>query len=556
MDQGRGLDISPAMESRSPPEPSVETIEVEAPVVEDSSSSRSKLRISAILTALYLSLFVAALDQTIISTAVPIITFELHSASGYTWIGGAYILAKAAAMPIWAKLSDIWGRKPIILASLLLFFGSSIICALARTMPALIAGRALQGIGGGGLFQLVTITISDIFSLRHRGLFLGLAEVAWAVAGGVGPVLGGVLAEMVSWRWIFWLNLPIAGIAFFLTLFFLDVHNPRTHIYDGLRAIDWFGTVTILGFTLMVLLGLNFGGVVASWSSAKIICLLVFGVVMSVLFVIIEKRLATYPIMPMMLFVERSNVAAFITAFTHGFVFIAEEYYLPLYLQSAKLASPTRSGLLILPLIVTGVITATATGFLIHRTGEYRQVLQAGMMLTTLGVALFILLDVSTSTATIVGLEILAGVGVGMCFQPPIIAVQAQVPSQDDVASATATLGFLRNMATAVSVVVGGVVFQNGIGLREGTLRSAGLSEGLARDLTGSEAAANVELIGLIEDVRQQGVVKDAFAGSTRNMWILYTSIAACGVIATLFIKRKTLGVEHTETKTGIKRRV
>lgn len=424
---------------------------------------------------------------------------------------------------------------------------------MARTMVVLIVGRAIQGIGGGGLIQLVTIAISDIFSLRQRSLFLGSTQIIWAVSGGIGPVLGGVLAERVSWRWIFWLNLPLAGTAFVLAVLFLDLHNPRTRMADGLRAVDWFGSVTMLGLTLMVLLGLNFGGVVAAWSSAKTICLIVFGSLMGLFFILSEKYLATYPIVPMRLFRERSNIAAYAITFIHGFVFFAAEYYLPLYLQAAKLATPTHSGLLILPLVTTSALAAAATGALIHATGEYRQLLQAGMVLMTLGVALFaLLLGAHTSVPTIVGLEVLTGVGIGLCFQPPNMAVQALVP-QHDVAAATGALGFLRNLATSLSVVVGGVVFQNGMAMREAALRRAGVDAALAAELAGPAAAANVELIAGIADPRLQLLVRKAFAWSLRNSWILYACVSACGVVVTLFIKRSVLSKEHTETKTGIR---
>lgn len=496
-------------------------------------------------------MFVAALDQTIVSTAIPTITADLHDASGYTWIGSAYLLAKAAAMPLWAKLSDIWGRKPMILASLVIFFASSIICAMAQNMGTLLAGRTLQGIGGGGLLQLVLITIADIFSLRMRSLFFGLSEVMWAVAAGAGPTLGGALAELVSWRWIFWLNLPVAGGAFVLIVLFLDVHDPRTPLSAGLRAVDWAGTITMLGLTLMLLLGLNFGGVVAAWSSAKVICLIVFGALMSILFVYAERRLAAHPIMPPRLFAERSNIAAFAATAAQGFVFIALEYYLPLYLQAARRAAPARAGLLVLPLVLTEALAALGTGLLIHRTGEFRQALQAGMLVMTGGTALFVLLGARTPLATVVGLQVLAGVGVGLCFQPPEMAVQARV-RQRDVAAAMATLGFLRNLATALSIVAGGAVFQNGVASRRGTLLAAGIEPALAARLTGPEAAANIGLIATIADEGQRRAVEDAFAWGLRNMWILYACVGACGTIATLFIKRSVLSVEHTETKTGL----
>ncbi|KAF2135222.1 uncharacterized protein K452DRAFT_354459 [Aplosporella prunicola CBS 121167] len=509
---------------------------------ENAAPARTKFRIFTMLIALYLSLFVAALDQTV-----------LHSASGYTWIGGAYLLAKAASMPIWAKFSDIWGRKPIILAGLVLFFASSIICALARTMTVLIVGRAIQGVGGGGLLQLVTITISDVFSLRRRSLFLGITEIVWAVAAGVGPVLGGVLAEKVSWRWIFWLNLPITASAFALTLFFLDIHNPRTAVREGLVAVDWLGTLTILGLTLMILLGLNFGGVEAPWSSAKVICLIVFGALMSVFFVYSETKLAVRPIMLMQLFHDTSNVAAFVSSFAHGFVSIALEYYLPLFFQGANLMNPTKSGLMILPLIITEALAAFLTGIVIHHTGDYKHVLSVGLVVMTIGTALFTLFRAQTSIGMIAGLGVLVGAGVGLGFQPPIIAIQARA-SQNNVATATATVGFLNNMAYSLSIVIGGVVFQNGIAMREEKLIDAGITRDLARLLAGPDAAANIDKIRDITDAGQRLVVKEAFAWGLRNLWIMYACVAGCGALASLFIKRTVLSMDHTETKTGLRK--
>lgn len=223
-------------------------------------------------------------------------------------------------MPLWAKFSDIWGRKPILLTGLALFFAASVVCAAAPTMAALIAGRAVQGVGAAAMMQLVTITIGDLFSVRGRSLLLVLTEVTWAVAGGVGPVLGGTLAELVSWRWVFWINLPVIGGAFVLVAACLDVHNPKTRVVDGFRAIDWYGAVSILGLTLMVLLGLDFGGAIFPWSSPKVVCLLVFGVLMLAFFVFSEKRLAEYPIMPMRLFKHRSNVTSLLSGVFHAFV--------------------------------------------------------------------------------------------------------------------------------------------------------------------------------------------------------------------------------------------
>lgn len=288
--------------------------------LQDAPAVRSKTRLFFILTGLYNALFFAALNQTIVSTAIPTIASELHSGAGYTWIGGAYLLANAASAPIWAKLSDIWGRKPILLGAVALFFVSSIICATSVSMTMLIAARALQGTAGGGIFQLVIIVISDLFSVRRRTIFFGFLEVMWALASGVGPILGGVFAQGPGWQWIWWINLPLSGLTFVLLAVFLDVHNPRTRIGEGLKALDWAGTLSILGVTLMLLLGLEFGGEAFSWDSPTVICLIVFGSLMSLVFIWSEKKLAKYPLMPPAIFNNRSNIACLAVDFIHAFV--------------------------------------------------------------------------------------------------------------------------------------------------------------------------------------------------------------------------------------------
>jgi MFS family permease len=265
----------------------------------------------------------------------------LNSAAGYTWIGGAFNLASAASGPIWAKLSDIWGRKLIVLLALAVFFASSTVCATAQTMESLIVGRAFQGAAGGGLILLVHVCISDMFSLRQRSLLMGLTEGIWAIAGGVGPVLGGVFTSLVSWRWccefssitselsdesfeanvdLVWINLPISGLASLLILLFLDSKHEHTSFVDGMKAVDWVGIFTFLGCTLMILLGLDFGGVLFPWDSAKVIALLVVGGVMIFAFIYSEAKVAKYPLIPMSLFQRKTNVATFLVVFFHGFV--------------------------------------------------------------------------------------------------------------------------------------------------------------------------------------------------------------------------------------------
>jgi MFS family permease len=262
---------------------------------------------------------VAALNQTIVATAIPTICNELKSSSGYAWISAAYLLSNAIAAPIWSKTSDIWGRKLILLSAVALYFCASIICACSQSMKMLIVGRTFQGTAGGGLIQIVYATISDIYSMRSRTFYFGLVQMMWAVAGGIGPVTGGTLAQYASWRWIFWINLPITGLSFAVLLAFLDVHNPRTKLLPGLQAVDWYGSLSILSFMVLLLLGLNFGGSTFAWNSTVVICLLAFGTVMIVVFLLSEKR-AQYPLIPLYIFRHPSNIAVLVIGFMHDWV--------------------------------------------------------------------------------------------------------------------------------------------------------------------------------------------------------------------------------------------
>lgn len=314
---------------------------------------------------------------------------------------------------------------------------------MSSSMRMLIAARALQGVAAGGLFQLVQVTISDLFSVRKRALYFGGAGAIWAVAGTVGPLLGGVFAEKLSWRWCFWINLPICGISFALLLLLLDVHNPRTGMRDGLQAIDWFGTASMLAVTVLLLLGLNFGGGAFPWNSTQVICLIVVGTCMVAVFVFSEKRLARYPLMPLDVFKTVSNTATFIVAFGHNMVSIGSEFYLPLFFQSVRQASPLRSGLFLLPLTIAAATVDVIAGVVINRTGRYREIIWVGAAVTTLGAGLYVKLWTDTPLAEIIVFEIIGGAGVAISFQAPLIAIHSNV-KQADAASATACLSTLR----------------------------------------------------------------------------------------------------------------
>ncbi|KAK4501084.1 hypothetical protein PRZ48_006890 [Zasmidium cellare] len=518
--------ISPAEPAPTPP---VETLPLPtAPAIiasmelQETRPPRTKLRLHLILLGLYLCVFIGALDETILATALPTIASHLHSPTSYAWIASAYFLADAASGPIWAKISDIWGRKLALLSAVSIFFAASILAALSETSHVLIAARALQGTGAGGLNQLALIVISDLFSLRQRTVFLGLTNVCWGLAGGVGPLLGGALTQYASWR-------------------------------DGVKAFDWLGTLAIVGVTLMLLMGLDFGGVTFPWDSPTVICLIVFGLVLIGFFIFTEKRVARYPLIPMQIFTNLSANASFLVCFTHGMVFIGLDYYTPLFTQAVKGATPLQSGLLVLPEVLPSAVIGLLGGYLMLKNGRYRELIWLGAVLFTLGTGLYILFDVDTTIGLLVGVEVIAGLGRGFLFEPPMVALQA-VTAQEETSAATAAFCFTRNMATTMSIVVGAVVLQNGMDRQVPNLRAAGLDGTLVEAFSGANAQANVEMIKTIQDAGKRKAVEAAFAGGMRDMWIVYTCIIGVGLVASVLIKHADLRTEHTETRTGIQK--
>ncbi|KAK8098766.1 Efflux pump dotC [Apiospora kogelbergensis] len=497
---------------RPPPAPAIDRLSVVDPPAE--TATRSRVRIVFIMVGLCSAVFLAALNQTVVATAIPTISKELKSDSGYAWISAAYLLANAVAAPIWTKLSDIWGRKAILLTAVALYAVFSVVCALASDMATLVAGRALQGTAGGGLVQVVYAVIADLFDMHHVG------------RRRPGTLAGGALAERASWRWIFWMNLPIASVAFVVLWVFLDAYNPKTGMREGLRAVDWPGSASLLVFMVALLLGLNFGGTLFPWNSPAVICLLVGGALMAVVFICWEKE-APFPLVPVGLFGVMSNVGVLVIGFAHDWVVFSVEFYLPLYFQSVRGASPLESGYLIIPITLTQAVVAMCAGFVVHKTGRYLELIWIGVGLLTIGNGLYIQLDADSSLGSTIAFQL--------------------------TASATATLGLVRNLSTSIAIVVGGVIFANGMTSRRSGLIDQGVPVDMADRFSGSSAASDVTLVGTIQDGRIQLVVKDAYAGSLQAVWVLCTCVAACAVIASTVVSKQVLSKVHVEHRPGLR---
>ncbi|XXG99368.1 hypothetical protein Hte_005705 [Hypoxylon texense] len=535
-------------------EENISSPEGQAPAAEDnkddSGDQLSRAEAFLLVLSLGISTFIAAIEQTIVSTAVPTIAKSFAASEvDYAWIGTAYLLPAAAATPPWGKISDIFGRKPILLAAIVVFFIGSLIGALSNNMQALIAGRVIQGTGGGGILGLSATVIGDVFSPRDRSKYYGVLGVVWGLACGLGPIIGGAFCSYVSWRWCFWINLPIAGVSAVFVFFFLKVYTPKTPIVEGLLAMDWLGTIAIVGATVMFLLGLGYGGVLYPWNSATVICLIVFGLVAVGLFIVIEWKVAKYPVTPLRLFQSTSNIAVFGIAYFHGCVFIANLYYLPLYFQTVLGASPLLSGVYLLPVAVTLSVASSLTGVYISKTGRYRPPIYFGLVMLTLGTGLYINLQAYASWSRIIIYQIISGIGIGPVFQAPIIAIFS-LTKPADIASAAATVFFCRDIATAMSIVFGGVIFQNRMASQSGQI-AATLPSDVAGQIIGGETSGAIDVIPTLPEAQRQ-VVVGVYTQSLRTEWIFYTALGAAALLLSVLISKQALSREHKIHKTGL----
>lgn len=513
-------------------------------------AKRNKLQSVLLMTSLCTAVFLSALDQTIVSTALPTIADYFGSASGYVWVGSAFLLAQAVVAPSWGKLSDIWGRKIILLIAVGVFFLGSALAATAVSLTMLLVGRAVQGSASGGLLSLVSIVVGDLYSPRARGKYYGIIGMVWAIAFTLGPLIGGAFTRGVSWRWCFYINLPTSGLSFAIIAFLLKLETPKTPFLAGMRAIDWAGTATLIGGALMLLLGLQFGDTAYPWGSATVVCLIVFGCLTLCAFVAVERYVARYPILPVHLYASVSNAAILVVNLLHGIVFTQSIYFLPLYCQSILGADPLLSGVLLLPLAVSMSVALVGAGTYLTRTGRYLDCIWLGFVLLTLGAGLMYDLPASTSWPRLIMYQIIAGFGIGLNYQPPLVALQSSVPAQDN-AAVTSSFGLVRSMSSAVGIVVGSAAFANKMNAEQTKLVDA-LGPANATLFTGSNAQANVLLANAMPSGPQLTAVREAYWEALRVIWIVAVSFSGAALLACVLIRNKKLETTHVVVKTGL----
>ena len=401
------------------------------------------------LVCVMLAMFLAALDQTIVSTATPRIIADLGGFDKYTWITTGYMVASTTAAPIVGKLSDIYGRKWIFIGSVFVFMVGSVLCGFSENMTQLIIFRIIQGIGGGTIMAVTFISIADLFPPSDRGKYIGLLAACFGLASVIGPTLGGFLTDTFSWKWIFFVNVPLAGpVVFLLARFFPD--TPGESNREN-RRIDYPGICLLIVGVVLLLVGLSLGGVQYEWTSFYVVGPIVTGLISLIILVIVETK--TYnPILPLNLFKERMVTIGLILSLLTGFAMFGAIIFVPLYFQGVLAFSATSSGTFLTPMMLGIVFGAAISGQILSRTGGHFRIQGlVGVALMTAGVFLFSTLDSTSDYPRAVSYIILLGFGLGSTFPTFTIAVQNFSPPSA-IGAATSFIQFLRTFGGLVGL--------------------------------------------------------------------------------------------------------
>jgi EmrB/QacA subfamily drug resistance transporter len=497
-------------------------------------ATRPRREVLVVFAALMLAVLLAALDGTIVATALPTITAELGGLDQLSWVVTGYLLASTISTPIYGKLGDLYGRKRVFQAAIVIFLIGSALCGQAQGMGELIAFRTLQGLGGGGLIVLAQAIIGDVVSPRDRGRYQGIFGAVFGISSVAGPLIGGFLVDNASWRWIFYVNLPIGIVALAVIAVALRVPEQRRE-----ARIDVLGTILLSLAAGCFVLATSLGGQTYGWGSWEIVGLGVVTVAATALLIPVEKR-AAEPVLPMSLFSSRVFTVAGAIGFIVGFGLFGATTYLPLFLQIVTGASPTGSGLELLPLILGLLVTSIGSGQLIARWGHYRPFPIAGTALMVVGFWRLSTMEPSTSALERSLDMVILGLGIGLVMQVLVLAVQNDVDYRD-LGVATSGATFFRSIGGCFGVAICGAIFSNRLGAE-----LAGLA-----NLPPALASGNVtrDQVAQLPTAAREAFV-GAYADALTTVFLVCAPVAALAFLLAWLLPEKPL--RRTVEATGV----